>query len=100
MQNVVLILITFMQMPTTPLRKLRRLFGLSLCDLAKAVHSDTGNLSRIETGDQIAKKDLAARLAVFYAPHIDELHIIYPERFVGWEPKILAVESAPNANIS
>lgn len=87
-------------MNTTPLRKLRRLFGISLCDLAKAVHSDTGNLSRIETGDQIAKKDLAARLALYYAPHIDELHIIYPERFVGWEPELPAVASASNANIT
>jgi hypothetical protein len=48
------------------------------------VGSDTGNLSRIETGEQIARRDLAARLAAFFAPDINELHILYPERYPGW----------------
>jgi transcriptional regulator with XRE-family HTH domain len=68
----------------TPLRKIRQGRGLSLQNVAKAVKSDTGNLSRIETGEQIARRDLAARLAAFFAPDINELHIIYPERFPGW----------------
>lgn len=60
--------------------------GLSLTELAKEMDSDTGNLSRIETGNQVANKDFAARLVAFYAPHIDELHVIYPERYLDWEP--------------
>jgi transcriptional regulator with XRE-family HTH domain len=68
----------------SPLRKIRLWRGLSLHAVALAVGSDTGNLSRIETGEQVAKKQLAAKLAAFFAPHIDELHIIYPERYGEW----------------
>jgi transcriptional regulator with XRE-family HTH domain len=85
----------------TPLRKLRHVIGISLEDLALQVGSDSGNLSRIETGDQVAKKDLAARLAAFYAPFIDERHVIYPERYDDWEPPTeavwLAAKSASDA---
>ena len=70
----------------TPLRKMRHLRGLSLKEVAKAVGSDTGNLSRIETGEQVAKKELAARLAALFAPAIDERHVIYPERYSDWIP--------------
>ena len=68
----------------SPLRKVRLWRGLSLQAVACAVGSDTGNLSRIETGEQVAKKHLAAKLAAFFAPHIDELHVIYPERYGDW----------------
>ena len=68
----------------SPLRKIRLWRGLSLHAVALAVGSDTGNLSRIETGEQVAKKQLAARLAAFFAPHIDERHVIYPERYSDW----------------
>jgi putative transcriptional regulator len=68
----------------TPLRKIRQLRGLSLKNVARAVSSDTGNLSRIETGEQIAKRDLAARLAAYFSPDINELHVIYPERYQDW----------------
>jgi transcriptional regulator with XRE-family HTH domain len=68
----------------SPLRKIRLCRGLSLHTVALAVGSDTGNLSRIETGEQVAKKQLAAKLATFFAPHIDEMHVIYPERYSDW----------------
>ncbi|HEX7641967.1 MAG TPA: helix-turn-helix transcriptional regulator [Burkholderiaceae bacterium] len=68
----------------SPLRKIRLWRGLSLHAVALAVGSDTGNLSRIETGEQVAKKQLAAKLAAYFAPHIDERHVIYPERYGDW----------------
>ena len=68
----------------SPLRKIRLWRGLSLRAVALAVGSDTGNLSRIETGEQVAKKQLAAKLAAFFTPHIDEMHVIYPERYSDW----------------
>lgn len=91
-------------MQTTPLRTMRHIRGLSLEIVAKAIGSDTGNLSRIETGAQVAGKDIAARLVTFYAPCIDELHVIYPERYIGWSPDTecskSSLSSASDAKIS
>jgi putative transcriptional regulator len=77
----------------TPLRKIRLLRGLSLQRVATEVGSDTGNLSRIETGKQVARKDLTDRLAALFAPDINELHIIYPERYADWSADAIVVKT-------
>jgi putative transcriptional regulator len=88
-------------MSLTPLRKLRRSLGLSLETVAQGVGSDTGNLSRIETGEQVAGHVLAERLCKFYGTGITELHIIYPERYVDYMTTCAPfTDSAISAGIS
>lgn len=65
----------------TPLQRLREKRGLTLKEVADAVDTDTGNLSRMERGIQ-KSVDLAAKLVTFYGPGaITELEILYPERY-------------------
>lgn len=54
---------------------------LTLQDVAQAVGTDTGNLSRIERGLQIPSKELAEALVKFFDHEITETQLIYPERF-------------------
>ncbi|RKP44710.1 helix-turn-helix domain-containing protein [Pararobbsia silviterrae] len=70
----------------SPLRKAREARDLSLKEVAAAVGTFTGNLSRIERGLHNASRDLAAALAKFFAPDITELHIFYPERYADFCP--------------
>lgn len=79
-----------MSVEQSPLRKLRRARGLTLAFVARQVGIDTGNLSRIERGLQCPNRHIAARLAAFYAPEIDECHINYPERYPNWTPFAVA----------
>lgn len=66
----------------SPLRKARKARDLTLEVVAAAVGTDTGNLSRIERGQQ-ASKDMVDKLVNYFEGSITELEIIYPERFVG-----------------
>ncbi len=66
----------------TPLRTLRKARGLSLQHVADAVGADTGNLSRIERIEQYPSRELAASLAKFFGPPLDELQVMYPERYM------------------
>ena len=66
----------------TPLKKARIKRGLTLADVAETVGSDTGNLSRIERGQQIPNRKLLSNLVeLFKENEITEVHILYPERF-------------------
>ncbi len=75
----------------SPLKALRKQRGLTLKEVAEAIGTDTGNLSRIESGDQKSPQ-LAEKLVKFYGEGaITEIQILYPERFV------IAEESAKAA---
>lgn len=65
----------------TPLRAIRCSKKLRLIDVARAVGIDTGNLSRIERGVQKPSLLLAESLSCFFDGSINELQILYPERF-------------------
>ncbi len=70
----------------TPLKKARKARQWRLADLASQLHAvgceiDTGNLSRIENGKQQASTALAERLSQVFDGELDELQILYPERF-------------------
>ena len=68
---------------TSPLRTLRHRLKLSLDTVANHVSTNTGNLSRIENGKQRASPELAERLAKYFGYAINEIQILYPERFTG-----------------
>lgn len=65
----------------TPLKKIRIDKKLSIREVANAVDTDCGNLSRIENKRQRASAFLAEKLSKFYKGEISEIHILYPERF-------------------
>lgn len=65
----------------TPLRALREKRGLTLQQVSAQTGIDTGNLSRIETGQQRCSIDRAEELVKFYGKRaITAWEIIYPER--------------------
>lgn len=64
----------------TPLRALRKARQLTLQDVATAIGTDTGNLSRIEQGAQ-RSLELARKLVDFYGrDSITEVEILYPPK--------------------
>jgi transcriptional regulator with XRE-family HTH domain len=65
----------------SPLRKIRKLLGQTLQHVADATNTDTGNLSRIERGDQTPSKDLTERLVRHFGGAICEMQILFPERY-------------------
>ncbi|SUW63266.1 Helix-turn-helix [Buttiauxella agrestis] len=65
----------------SPLRNLRKSQGLTLSFVANLVGIDPANLSRIERGQQIASLDVTERLVKFYSGKINELQILYPQRY-------------------
>jgi transcriptional regulator with XRE-family HTH domain len=66
----------------TPLRAIRLRTKKTLQDVAAAVDSTPGSISRLERGKQKASPDLAAKLVEFFGSGaIGELQILYPERF-------------------
>ncbi len=65
----------------SPLRILRKSQGHTLLQVAKSVGIDPANLSRIERGQQIASLDVAEKLVAFYSGQINELQILYPNRY-------------------
>ncbi|CBG89364.1 helix-turn-helix domain-containing protein [Citrobacter rodentium] len=77
----------------SPLRNLRKSQNLTLSYVANLVGIDPANLSRIERGQQIASLDVAERLVKFYSGQIDELQILYPQRYVN--PTGKSVKAAP-----
>lgn len=66
----------------TPLRRQRKARGLSLESVAKAVGSDTGNLSRIERRLAGASPGLAEKIVKHLGAPLDELQVLYPERYM------------------
>jgi transcriptional regulator with XRE-family HTH domain len=65
----------------TPLRLAREAKAQTLSEVSRAVGTDPGNLSRIESGKQRASTELAERLAKHFEGVLTELQILYPERF-------------------
>jgi transcriptional regulator with XRE-family HTH domain len=59
---------------TTKLRHLRTSRGLLLKDVAEAVQTDPGNLSRIEYGKQYPGHSLARRIARYYGVSFDVVY--------------------------
>jgi transcriptional regulator with XRE-family HTH domain len=56
--------------------------GQTLVQVAKAIGTDAGNLSRVENGKQKPSPKMAAKLALHFGYEITEIQILYPERFV------------------
>ena len=68
-------------MTMTPLRKIRHAREESIHQVAEAVGTNAGNLSRIENAKQKASPELAERLAKYFGYAVTEIQILYPERF-------------------
>lgn len=66
---------------SSPLRTIRKLNGFSLQYVCAQVGVDNGHLSRIERGEQTSP-DLAEKLSIFFKNEINEIEILYPERFI------------------
>ncbi|KFC07029.1 phage DNA-binding protein [Trabulsiella guamensis ATCC 49490] len=67
----------------SPLRVLRKSQHLTLSHVAKMVGIDQSNLSRIERGQQKATPDVAERLVSLFPGQINELQILYPQRYMN-----------------
>jgi transcriptional regulator with XRE-family HTH domain len=73
----------------TPLRNARTRRGWTLTEVSArllaigADSTDTGNLSRIERGEQRASTTLAENLCLVFEGELSELHILYPERYMA-----------------
>lgn len=67
---------------TSPLRKARERRNLTLQDIAAAVGSDVGNMSRIERGVQTPSAELAEKICAIFQGEINELQLIYPQRYL------------------
>lgn len=66
----------------TPLKTIRMRRGSTLAEVAAAVGTDAGNLSRIENGKQRASAAIAEKLAKYFGYALTEIQIIYPGRFL------------------
>ena len=66
----------------TPLEAARAKRGLTLSEVAAAVDTHVGNLTRIERGLQLPRRDLARRLHAFYRGRV-RLANIYDPTFIG-----------------
>lgn len=64
------------------LTQTRKSRGLSLDEVAATVKTDPTNLSRVEKGTQIPKRDLARRLFMFYGGVVP-LGAIYDPEFTA-----------------
>lgn len=65
----------------TPLRKLRKLRGLSTTVVAAAVELDQSTYSRIEASGATSR-ETAAKIADYFGREwITELHILFPDRY-------------------
>lgn len=70
---------------TTPLKRARLRRGETLQEVADAVGSNTGNISRIERG-QVPHKDLTEKLVKHFGGEITETQLIAPEHFAEPDP--------------
>lgn len=62
--------------------------GQTLVQVAKAIGTDAGNLSRIENGRQKPSTRMAAKLAHHFGYEITEIQILYPERLTESLPRV------------
>jgi len=68
-------------MMLTPLRRARLNAKLTIQQVCAVVQCDPGNLSRMERGLQKPTPQMAERLVQLYQKEIDELMVLYPERY-------------------
>lgn len=79
---------------STPLRDARQAKGNTLTELAVSCKTDIGHLSRVERGEANASPELAEKLvAVLGTDLIQEMQVLYPERYRG--KKVGKVAKAP-----
>ena len=71
---------------TTPLKQTRLRRHGTLAEVATAVETNPGNLSRIETAKQKASPKRAEKLARYYGHEVTEMQILYPERYTAEVP--------------
>jgi transcriptional regulator with XRE-family HTH domain len=69
----------------TPLKRTRLVRKQTLSQIAVAVGTNVGNLSRIENCKQTASPALAERIAKHFGHEVSEIQILYPERFMRVE---------------
>ncbi|SFB80325.1 hypothetical protein SAMN05660443_0225 [Marinospirillum celere] len=74
----------------SPLKKARVNRGWKLADVVQRLRAagesiDTGNLSRIERGLQRPSTSLAESLCFVFEGDLNEIHVLYPERFIRAE---------------
>jgi transcriptional regulator with XRE-family HTH domain len=69
----------------SPLKNARLKRSQTLDEVASAVSTDSGNLSRIENAKQRASPELAEKLVKHFGFALTEIEIIYPERFLTAE---------------
>lgn len=62
----------------TPLKSTRLRRGLTLQDVADAIGSNTGNLSRVERG-QIPNKKLTDKLVAYFGGELTETQLLCPQ---------------------
>ncbi|MDH0639070.1 helix-turn-helix transcriptional regulator [Pseudomonas sp. GD03860] len=72
----------------SPLKRARLSRKWTLADVTARVAAlgdrlDSGNLSRVERGEQKASTALAEKLVQVFDGELTEIHILYPERFAG-----------------
>lgn len=67
----------------SPLRSVRIKKKVTLEQLAKAVGSNVGNLSRIERGIYSPRKNLAEKIAKYFNYEINVFEITWPEKFIS-----------------
>lgn len=65
----------------TPLEKARRARGMSQTELAKLTNLNQSTISRAECGGPMNRKS-AKVLAQFFGMPYDEMHFVFPERFM------------------
>lgn len=64
----------------TPLRKIREARGLSQAEVALAVGLSQSAYCKIEQGAR-AQADNAEKISQFFGGAVNEIHVLYPERF-------------------
>jgi len=70
----------------TPLKTVRLKRGQTLRQVADAVGTDVGNVSRMENQKQGVAPAMAEKLSKHFGGEITELQILYPERFMEAKP--------------
>lgn len=70
----------------TPLKQLRESRGLTQSAVAEGVGIDQSQYARIENGAKTSAETAARIVEFFGVAAIDELRVLYPERYVVEEP--------------
>lgn len=73
----------------TPLKLARRARGVTQQVVADHAGIVQAHYSRIENGEVAPSATIAANLAAFFDGALTEIQILYPERFIAEESKVL-----------